>query len=130
MKEILQVISHQLSKFPVLKASLIITADYRIPSAKNDSSTTNINDENDDDDNIPLAEERDNFTLRTKREIFSVNETEKSAKKKIRNLFKSLLDREQDLLMRGSGWQFEALHLCGILKLSVITLFRILFFDC
>ena len=61
-----------------------------------------------------MAEERDRFSLRTKRQIFNVNESLAAAKKKVRNLLKSLLDREQDLLMRGSGWQFESLHSCDI----------------
>ena len=74
LKEILQVISHQLSKFQVIKVALIVTADYRIPSVKQDG--------HDDNSASLLAEERDNFTLRTKREIFNVNESEKSAKKK------------------------------------------------
>ena len=107
LKEILTVILHQLSKFQVIKVAIIMTADYRIPSVKQ-------SDENEDNSGSLLAEERDNFSLRTKREIFSVNESKKSVVKKIRNLFKSLLDREQDLLMRGSGWQFESLHQCDI----------------
>ena len=36
LNEIFQVIAHQLTKFSVLKASLIVTADYRIPSIKQD----------------------------------------------------------------------------------------------
>ena len=39
-KEILQVILHQLSKFDVVKVSLIVTAEYRIPSNTEDSSAT------------------------------------------------------------------------------------------
>ena len=111
LKEILQVILHQLSKFKVIKAALIVTADYRIPSVAQDTSAAN---ENGDDGELLLAEERDNFSLRTKREIFSVNETNKSATKKVRNLLRTLLEREQDLLMRGSGWQFESLLSCDI----------------
>ena len=89
-----------------------MAADYRIPSAEQDPSATKSDNEN---DNGPLlAEERDNFTLRTKREIFNVNDSEKNTRKKIRYLLQSLLDREQDLLMRGSGWQFESLHTCDV----------------
>ena len=113
LEEILQVILLQLSKFQVIKAALIVTADYRIPSVVQSTSAAESN-ENEDDEELLLAEERDNFSLRTKREIFSVNETNKSATKKVRNLLKLLLEREQDLLMRGSGWQFESLLSCDI----------------
>ena len=108
LQEILQVILHQLSKFKVIKAAIIVSADYRIPSV-----ATELGNEHGDDE-VLLAEERDNFSLRTKREIFSVHESNKSATKKVRNLLKLLLEREQDLLMRGSGWQFESLHSCDI----------------
>ena len=114
LKEILQVILHQLSKFKVIKVAIIVTADYRIPSVAQDTSAAEFENENGDDEELILAEERDNFSLRTKREIFSVNESNKSATKKVRNLLKLLLEREQDLLMRGSGWQFESLHSCDI----------------
>lgn len=33
---------------------------------------------------------------------------------KVRQLLKNALNREEDLLMRGSGWQFESLNLCDI----------------
>lgn len=88
-----------------------MAADYRIPSTEQDPSATKSDNENDE---LLLAEERDNFTLRTKREVFNVNDSEKNTRKKIRYLLQSLLDREQDLLMRGSGWQFESLHTCDV----------------
>ena len=113
LKDILKVILHQLSKFKVIKAAIIVTADYRIPSVAQNTSAAD--QENEDDvGQLLLAEERDNFNLRTKREIFNVVESPISATKKIRNLLKSLLEREQDLLMRGSGWQFESLLSCDI----------------
>ena len=114
LNEIFKVILHQLSKFDVVKVALIVTADYRIPSVEQDSTTANLSEENENDSEPLLAEERDSFSLRTKRQIFNVNESPIIAKKKIKNLFKSLLDREQDLLMRGSGWQFESLYSCDI----------------
>ena len=110
LEEILKVILVQISKFQVVKVALIVTAEYRIPSNTEDSSDKN----GDDNDSNSLAEERDRFSLRTKRLIFNVNESLATAKKKVRDLLKSLLDREQDLLMRGSGWQFESLHSCDI----------------
>ena len=111
LKEILQVILHQLSKYEIIKVALIVTADYRIPSIKKISS----------DPDFLLAEERDSFSLRTNREIFNVNESKKSSIKKIRHLFKSLLEREEDLLTRGSGWQFEAIYSCDIEIVSQST---------
>ena len=80
-EEIFQVIKHQLSKFNIVEVALILTADYRVPSIENDFSVTENNSENNDNSDSLLAEERDSFTLRTKREIFNVNKTEKSTKK-------------------------------------------------
>ena len=105
IREILKTIFHQLMKFQVVKVSIIVNADYRIPS---------LTQEGQNDDKQLLAEERDNFSLRTKREIFNTYESRKSARKRLRNLLESLVEREQDLLMRGSGWQFEALTSCDI----------------
>ena len=56
-----------------------MAADYRIPSTEQDPSATKSDNENDEP---LLAEERDNFTLRTKREIFNVNDSEKNTRKK------------------------------------------------
>ena len=114
LKEITQVILHQLSKFELVKVALIITADYRIPSVEQDSQAAKSDNESSDNSGPALAEERDNFTLRTKRQIFNVNESITTARKKVKILLRSLLEREQDLLMRGSGWQFESLHSCDI----------------
>ena len=114
LKEILQVILHQLSKWELIKVALIVTADYRIPSLDQESPAEKSDNENKNNSDAVLAEERDNFTLRTKREIFNVNESLTTAKKKVKNLLRSLLEREQDLLMRGSGWQFESLQSCNI----------------
>ena len=77
-----------------------MSAGYRIPSFEHDSSSTQVDNTKNDNDDTLLAEERDSFSLRTKREIFNVNETERSARKKVRYLLKSLFEREQDLLMR------------------------------
>ena len=94
--------------------ALIVTADYRIPSLDQESPAEKSGNENKNNSDAVLAEERDNFTLRTKREIFNVNESLTTARKKVKILLRSLLEREQDLLMRGSGWQFESLQSCNI----------------
>ena len=113
-EEIFDVILHQLSKYNVVKVALIVAADYRIPSLEQTSTAANLSEENEDDSNSLLAEERDSFSLRTKRQSFNVHESPTVARRKVKTLLKSLLDREQDLLMRGSGWQFESLHSCSI----------------
>ena len=111
-KEILDVILHELSKSETLKVSLIVTADYRIPSMQ----------EHNNDDDSQLAVARDSFVLRTKSESFNRNETLFRAKHKVKGLLRSLIRREEDLLTRGSGWQFEALHSCEIEIVNVNTL--------
>ena len=134
IEDIFEVIKHQLSKYDVVTVAIIVTADYRIPSLEQNVSATQISNENNktadslpttDVDNTALAgnseesglhpaEERDQFTLRTKRKFFNVHESPDEALKNIRILLQTLLDREQDLLMRGSGWQFEGLQSCVI----------------
>ena len=120
LKEILQVILHQLSKYEIIKVAIIVTADYRIPSVKENLLDTGIsvseeqNNSTSTNANLLLAEERDRFSLRTRRESFNVNESKKSSLKKIRHLSHLLLEREEDLVTRGSGWQFEGIHSCDI----------------
>ena len=38
---------------------------------------------------------------------------------KVRRLLKNALNREEDLLMRSSGWQFDLLNLCDIQITSI-----------
>ena len=134
IEDIFKVIKHQLSKYDVVTVAIIVTADYRIPSLEQHVSATQTNNVNNTNaDSLPttdvdntklagnsgesglhLAEERDQFTLRTKRKFFNVHQSPEEALKNIRTLLQTLLDREQDLLMRGSGWQFEGLQSCDI----------------
>ena len=107
--DIVEVIKLELAKTESIKVSLIVKADYRISSmVQAEEKEANVANE------TPLAEERDSFTLRTSAEHFHVNQTLNQVRSQVKTLLRSLYKREEDLLTRGSGWQFELLHSCSI----------------
>ena len=114
--DIVEVIKLELAKTESIKVSLIVKADYRIPSMTqaDDKEADVANEEQSAEEQIPLAEERDSFTLRTSAEHFHVNQTLNQVRSQVKTLLRSLYKREEDLLTRGSGWQFELLHSCSI----------------
>ena len=116
--DIVEVIKLELAKTESIKVSLIVKADYRIPS-----TTQAENKESDvaNEEQTPLAEERDSFTLRTSAEHFHVNQTLNQVRSQVKTLLRSLYKREEDLLTRGSGWQFELLHSCSIEIVNLST---------
>ena len=114
--DIVEVIKLELAKTESIKVSLIVKADYRISSmvqAKEKEANV-ANEEQFTEEQTPLAEERDSFTLRTSAEHFHVNQTLNQVRSQVKTLLRSLYKREEDLLTRGSGWQFELLHSCSI----------------
>ena len=96
-------ILHELSKSEVIKVALIVTAEYRLPAVSETDKTDN---SEDTDSDIAVAINRDNFTLRTQRLTFTVNESNRIFKNRVKSLLKILLQREEELLTKGSGWQF------------------------
>ena len=114
--DIVEVIKLELAKTESIKVSLIVKADYRIPSMvqTDDKQADVANEEQSVEKQTPLAEERDSFTLRTSAEHFHVNQTLNQVRSQVKTLLRSLYKREEDLLTRGSGWQFELLHSCSI----------------
>ena len=113
--DIVEVIKLELAKTESIKVSLIVKADYRIPSmTQTDDKKVDIAIEQSAEDQSSLAEERDSFTLRTSAEHFHVNQTLNQVRSQVKTLLRSLYKREEDLLTRGSGWQFELLHSCSI----------------
>ena len=58
--------------------------------------------------------DRDIFGLRTEAVQFTQFDSSRTIWSKVRKLLKSAINREEDLLMRGSGWRFESLMLCDI----------------
>ena len=114
--DIVEVIKLELAKTESIKVSLIVKADYRIPSmVQADDKEADVgNKDQSAEAQTPLAEERDSFTLRTSAEHFHVNQTLNQVRSQVKTLLRSLYKREEDLLTRGSGWQFELLHSCSI----------------
>ena len=114
--DIIEVIKLELAKTESIKVSLIVKADYRIPSmTQAEEKEVNVaNEEQSSEKQNLLAEERDSFTLRTSAEHFHANQTLNQVRSQVKTLLRSLYKREEDLLTRGSGWQFELLHSCSI----------------
>ena len=104
--DIADVIIHELSKSQIIKVSLILSAAYQIPALINDGDTTSSQE--------LLIADRDTFALRTESVNFSAHESKRVLMNKIKRLLTALVTREEDLLMRGSGWRFDSLSFCDV----------------
>ena len=108
--DIVEVIKLELAKTESIKVSLIVKADYRIPSMvqaddkEADKEANVANEEQSSKEQTPLAEEQDSFTLRSSAEHFHVNQTLNQVRSQVKTFLRSLYKREEDLLTRGSGW--------------------------
>ncbi len=129
-QEIVDVICHELSKTFTVKVALILTAAYQIPDLNSaaekkviEPNTTNIDDTSDkpSDQSSPqiLSNDRDVFALRTSYIQFTSFDSSRSLKGKVQKLLHNLVNREEDLLMRGSGWRFESLSFSDIQITSI-----------
>ena len=129
-QEIVDVICHELSKTFTVKVALILTAAYQIPDLNSaaekkviEPNTTNIDDTTDkpSDQSSPqiLSNDRDVFALRTSYIQFTSFDSSRSLKGKVQKLLHNLVNREEDLLMRGSGWRFESLSFSDIQITSI-----------
>ena len=136
-QEIVDVIRHELSKTFTVKVALILSAAYQIPdlnSATKDKDTeteavdntstqpqtvvSNIDDSTekslDQSSHQLMPSDRDVFALRTGYIQFTSFDSSRSLKGKVQKLLNNLITREEDLLMRGSGWRFESLSFSDI----------------
>ena len=129
-QEIVDVICHELSKTFTFKVALILTAAYQIHDLNSaaemkvtESDITNIDDTSDkpSDQSSPqiLSNDRDVFALRTSYIQFTSFDSSCSLKGKVQKLLHNLVNREEDLLMRGSGWRFESLSFSNIQITSI-----------
>ena len=129
-QEIVDVICHELSKTFTVKVALILTAVYQIPDLNFaaekkviESDITNIDDTSDkpSDQSSPqiLSNDRDVFALRTSYIQFTSFDSSRSLKGKVQKLLHNLVNREEDLLMRGSGRRFESLSFSDIQITSI-----------
>ena len=137
-QEIVDVIRHELSKTFTVKVALILSAAYQIPdlnsatkekdteteAAVDNTSTqpqtvvSNIDDSTekslDQSSHELMPSDRDVFALRTGYIQFTSFDSSRSLKGKVQKLLNNLITREEDLLMRGSGWRFESLSFSDI----------------
>ena len=58
--------------------------------------------------------DRDIFALRSETVQITQFDSSQTVWSRVRKLLKSAINREEDLLMRGSGWRFESLMMCDI----------------
>ena len=66
-----------------------------------------------------LSNDRDVFALRTSYIQFMSFDSSRSLKGKVQKLLHNLVSREEDLLIRGSGWRFESLSFSDIQITSI-----------
>ena len=104
LSEIFDLIKAELAARSVFRISIVITADYEIPDLGEGATNSSDN---------------DTFSLRTKGVVVNEFEGGRRVKRKIRSLLLGALQREEDLLTRGSGWRFQHLQSCDILLYDV-----------
>ena len=129
-QEIVDVICHELSKTFTVKVALILTAAYQILDLNSAAEKKDIEPDNTNIDAVSekpsdqtslqiLSNDRDVFALRTSYIQFTSFDSSRSIKGKVQKLLHNLLNREEDLLMRGSGWRFESLSFSDIQITSI-----------
>ena len=112
-REIEHVILSALSKFDIVRVALVVTAHYQISHPEEEEEKSG---EGGVGGGQNLAEQRDSFALRSHSSFFIAhdNDHRRTFRNRVKSLLRSLLAREEDLLTRGSGWQFESLSACDI----------------
>ena len=107
-----------------------MTAAYQIPDLNSAAEKKDIEPDNTNIDAISekpsdqtslqiLSNDQDVFALRTSYIQFTSFDSSRSLKGKVQKLLHNLLNREEDLLMRGSGWRFESLSFSDIQITSI-----------
>ena len=99
LSEIYNLIKFELVKRSAFRISVVITANYELPELSEEGRSV----------------DNDTFSLRTKGEVINEFESDRKIKRKIKTLLQGAVDREEDLLTRGSGWCFENLQSCDVL---------------
>ena len=99
LSEIFNLIKFELTKRSAFRISVVITVNYELPELSEDGRSV----------------DNDTFSLRTKGEVINEFESDRKIKRKIKTLLQGAVDREEDLLSRGSGWCFENLQSCDVL---------------
>ena len=89
----------ELTKRSAFRISVVITANYELPELIEDGKNF----------------DSDTFSLRSKGEVINEFESDRKIKRKIKTLLQGAVDREDDLLTRGSGWCFANLQCCDVL---------------
>ena len=99
LSDIFNLIKFELAKRSAFRISVVITANYELPELSEDGTSA----------------DNDTFSLRTKGEMINEFQSDRKIKRKIKTLLQGAVNREEDLLTRGSGWCFENLQSCDVL---------------
>ena len=99
LSEIFNLMKFELTKRSAFRISVVITANYELPELIEDGKNF----------------DSDTFSLRSKGEVINEFESDRKIKRKIKTLLQGAVDREDDLLTRGSGWCFANLQCCDVL---------------
>ena len=97
---ILNLLKRQFTHRVACRISISITADYEIQGfdEKNPGKSVNI----------------DSFTLRSEGVMVNKYQSDRQIRKRIKSLLTGSVEREDDLLTRGSGWRFDKLQSCSV----------------
>ena len=91
------------------RISITITADYEIQGLDEESQGKSI--------------DIDSFTLRSKGVAVNKYQSDKQIRDRIKSLLAGSVEREDDLLTRGLGWQFAQLQSCSVLIYDCSSIF-------
>ena len=101
IENVFNLLKSQFTHRVVFRISITITADYEIQGL--------------DEENQGKSIDIDSFTLRSKGVVVNKYQSDRQIQKRIKSLLAGSVEREDDLLTRGSGWRFARLQSCSVL---------------
>ena len=106
VKSIFNLLKEQLINRTAFRVSIAITAKYEIPDLENEEEAQK-------------SVDSDSFTLRSRGQIINQLQNDRAIRNRIKLMLAGAADRNEDLLLRGSGWRFVNLSVCDVLLYQV-----------
>ena len=109
VENVFNLLKSQFTHRVVCRISITITADYEILGLSEENQGKSI--------------DIDSFTLRSKGVVVNRYQSDRQIRKRIKSLLNGSVEREDDLLTRGSGWRFARLQSCSVLIYDCSSIF-------
>ena len=109
IENVFNLVKSQFTHRVVCRISITITADYEIQGLDEERQGKSI--------------DIDSFTLRSKGVAVNKYQSDKQLRDRIKSLLAGSVEREDDLLTRGSGWRFAQLQSCSVLIYDCSSIF-------